>query len=100
MMSALFSRCPICVMARCRKYPLPCPFFASVRILAIEGVRQSDSAQTVFEIALVLLFDYFEMLSEAFFHRCGKHRVPIFVAFAGTHNYLIGGEIDIFDPQL
>src|SRR6266545_7106930 len=59
-MSAFFSGCPIYVMARCRKYPLPPPFLARVGIFAIEGVRQSDLAQAVFEIALVLLFDKIE----------------------------------------
>jgi hypothetical protein len=46
----------------------------------------ADSPQAAFEIAPVLLLDYFEMLSERFFQRCRKHRVPIFVSFAGTHN--------------
>src|SRR5262245_66647218 len=40
------------------------------------------------------------MFSEWFFHGCGKHRVPVFVAFSRTHNYLISAEIDIFNPQL
>jgi hypothetical protein len=37
----------------------------------------------------VLLLDYFEMLSKWFLHRCRKHRVSIFVAFARPDNYLI-----------
>ena len=99
-MSVFFSGCPICVVARCRKYPLPSPLFSRIGIFPIEGVRQDDSAQAALKIAPVLLSNDFEVLSEGFFHHCGKHRVPIFVAFAGTHNYLVGGEIDIFDPQL
>ena len=66
-MSAFFSRCPICVVARCWKYPLPSPFFSRIGIFAIEGVRQNDSAQAVFEIALVLLFNDFEVLSKRLF---------------------------------
>ena len=47
---------------------MPSPLFSRVRIFAVEGVRQNDSAQAIFEIALVLLFDEFEVLSEGFFH--------------------------------
>ena len=99
-MSALLSGFPICVVASCGKYPLPSPLFSGVGVFALQGVWQSDSASAAFEIAPVLLLDYFEMPGEWFFHGCRKHRVPIFVAFARPHNYLIGDEIDIFDPQL
>ena len=67
-MSVFFSGCPICVVARCRKYPLPAPFFSRIGIFAIEGVRQDDSAQAALKIALVLLSNDFEVLSEGFFH--------------------------------
>jgi hypothetical protein len=99
-MSALLSGFPICVVARCGKYPLPTSLFAGIGVFALQGVRQCDSAKAAFEIAPVLLSNYFEMSGEWFFHGCRKHRVPIFVTFAGTHNYLIGDEIDIFDSQL
>src|SRR5215475_9705021 len=98
MVPAFFSSHSIGVMTGCREYPLPSPLFSRVGVFALQGVRQCDSPQAAFEIAPVLLLDYFEMLSERFFHRCRKHRVPIFVSFSGTHNYLVGGEIDILHP--
>ena len=100
MAPASFTRHPVGLVTGCGKYPLPSPLFSGVGVFALQGVRQCDPPQAAFEIAPVLLLDYFEMLSERFFQRCRKHRVPIFVSFAGTHNYLVGGEIDIFDPQL
>jgi len=98
--SALFSGNSIGEMASRWKYPLPTPFSPCVRILTFERVRQGDPTQPARPVALVLLLYALEMLGEWFFDRRRQHRVPIFVAFAGTHNYLIGGEIDIFDPQL
>ena len=99
MMSAFFSRCLICVMARCRKYPLPTPLFSGVWVFAFKGIWQSDSAQAVFEIALVLLFDQFEVLSERIFDRRGKHCVPVFVSLTGSNYDLVAGEINVFDPE-
>jgi hypothetical protein len=55
----------------------PSPLFSRI---AIESVRQSDSAQVAIQIALVLLFDKIEVLSKRFFCGRGKHRVPIFIA--------------------
>ena len=52
------------------------------------------------EIAPVLLFHKFEVLSERFIHRPGKHRAPVFITFTRTNDNLVTGEIDIFDPQL
>jgi hypothetical protein len=66
----------------------------------IQSVRYCDTAQASFEVAPVLLLNYFDMLSEWFFHRRGKHCMSIFVSFASAHNYLVTGEINIFDPQL
>jgi len=75
--SAFFSGCPIYVMARCRKYPLPSPFFPRVGIFAIQSVRQCDTAESSFEVTPVLLLDYFDVLSKWFFHRCGKHCIGL-----------------------
>jgi len=99
MMSAFFSYCPIRVVARCRKYPLPSPLFSRIGIFAIKSVRQSDSAQAAIQIALVLLFDKMEVLSKRFLCGRGKHRVPIFIALPCANHNLAAREIDIFDPQ-
>ena len=77
------------------------PTLSRVGIFALKGVGQSDSAQASLKIALVLSSNHIKVfvISERFSHHCGKHRVPIFVLLAGSDNYLITGEIDIFDPQ-
>jgi|SRR5215471_5600377 len=100
MMPALLAGNPINEMARCRGNPLPAPLLPCVWIFSLERVGQCDSAQTAIKIALVLSLYQIKVLEERFFHCGGKHRVPIFVTFAGTYNYLVGGEIDIFDPKL
>ena len=99
MVPASFARYPVCKMAGCRKYPLPSPLLACVWVFALKRIGQSDSAQASLEIAPVLSFDHIEVFGKRFSHRSGKHRVPIFVPFAGSNNYLITGEIDVFDPQ-
>jgi hypothetical protein len=98
--SALFACHSIGEMSARRKYPLPAPLLPCVWIFSLERVRQCDAAQTAIKIALVLSLYQIKVLEERFFHCGGKHRVPIFVTFAGTYNYLVGGEIDIFDPKL
>jgi len=98
--SALFSGNSIGEMASRWKYPLPTPFSPCVRILTFERVLQGDPTQPARPVALVLLLYALEMLGEWFFDRRRQHRVAIFVAFAGAYQYLVGAEIDIFDPQL
>jgi hypothetical protein len=78
MMPAPFTGDPVDEMAARWKYPLPSPLFPRIGIFALEGVRQNDSAQAVFKIALVLLSNVLEVLSERFFYCSGKHRVPVF----------------------
>ena len=100
MVPAFLSGCAIYVVARCRKYPLPSPLFSRIGIFALEGVRQSNAAHAVLEIAPELLFHEFELLSEGVFHRPGKHRVPVFIALTRANDNLVTREIYIFDPQL
>ena len=42
-MSVFFSGCPICVVARCRKYPLPSPLAARVSVFAFQRIGQGNS---------------------------------------------------------
>src|SRR6266481_2192336 len=89
MVPASFSRNLICKMTGCRKYPLPTPLFLRVGIFARKRIRQSNSAQAALKIALVEAFDTVEVLCERFFHRCGKHRVPVLVPLAGPDYDLV-----------
>lgn len=52
MMSAPFIGDTIHEMARCRKYPLPTPFLAGIRIFALEYVWQSNTSRASFEVGL------------------------------------------------
>jgi hypothetical protein len=52
-MAVAFTDAPVEVEPLGRKHPLPGPLAASARVLPLEGVRQSDSAETLAEILLV-----------------------------------------------
>jgi len=99
-MSTLLSSHSIGVVAGCGKHPLPSPLFTRIGVFAFQCVWQRDSAQAAIEVAPVLLLNECEMPSQSLFHCGRKHGVSVFVAFAGTHNYMVTDEIDIFDPQL
>ena len=95
MVPAPFSGNLICKMTGCSKYPLPTQLFPRVGIFALKRIRQSNSAQASLKIALVEAFDPIEVLRERFFHRRGKHRVPVFVSLTRPDHDLVVGEINI-----
>jgi hypothetical protein len=51
------------VMAGCWEHPLPTPFFPRVRIFALKRIRESNSAQVSFKIALALSFYQIKVLN-------------------------------------
>jgi hypothetical protein len=71
------------------KHPLPSPLSAGIGILALQGIGQNDPTQPPLEIFLVLALHSLEMSSKGFLHRCGKHRIPVLVALAGSNDDLV-----------
>ena len=98
--STLFSCNSIGEMAGSRKDPLPAPLLAGIRVLSFECIRKRHSAQAAIQVTLMLLLYNFKMFRQCFLHRRRKHGMAVFIAFTGTHENLIAGEIDIFDSQL
>src|SRR5713226_435646 len=64
MMPASGAATRVVVETGCGKDPLPRPFKSGARVLAVEGVRQLDAAETGSAIALVLETDTREVASE------------------------------------
>lgn len=67
MVPALLAGYFVDVMAGCREDPLPTPLIPCIGIFALKCIRESDSAQASFKVALMLSFYQIKMLAERFF---------------------------------
>ena len=73
------------------KHPLPAPLTRGVALLTIKRIGQRDPPIPACEVLLVQSPHLHEVGGEWLFDHRGQHGEMILVAFAFTHDNLIGG---------
>ena len=96
--SALFSCYPVGVVAGRREHPLPAPFPIRVRIFSLQSIGQRDTPQSFLQIFFMQSFDGLKVFVQHVLHGGGKHRMAVFIAFAGPNHDLVLRKVDILDP--
>ena len=87
------------ISARCRKYPLPCPFPVGIRILPDQRIRQNNPPDAFAQIFFMQLLNLIQMPLERFLNRLRQYRPAILSTLSIPHQNLSPCEIEIFDPQ-
>jgi len=80
MMPAPLPRTPVDVVTRRRENPLPDPVLVGARLFTLQGVRQTHSSPTSFEVCLVLTPDRLEVPGQRPGHATGEHRIAVLIA--------------------
>ena len=94
---ASVSRYPVCVMAGCRKDPLPTPFPRGVGVLPLKRVGQGDCTQASPEIFLMLPLDPLQMSKERLLYRRGKRGIAVLISLATANHDLVLRKVNVFD---